>query len=562
MLTNSLTPILESSCFKTVADCFPASLAMVSRTGQILYTNKKWSELISRHIQKLPDSEKFDAQTCLLWLLQSSGAGASVIKKTSDGLKSVFNGSESYFNFECMVSGETDKEWFDVIIASIPAEPEISVVLLTQITKYKSAIERSKVFATLLQRQTGGTRFLLQEPDGSYAIMAMPDKTSEGLAITDAGFKMLFVNKSLAMMHGYQTDELSGKDVRKILDLDQIKFEKLVCPDPKRSEPFDGQLVNRRRDGTSFYTMASKRTVTSSLMTSGYVWTFHDISQLKQSESELSRRAGELEAKIRQLNCLYQISELSSIPRITLAELFKGIVQLIPAATRYPNKIGAVIQFGAETFSAGPVDQKSWERSFEIKVDDKVAATLTLCFASYYQGDETFHVFEDELDLIKAVGDQLGRMIERNGLMAQLDQATGDQLKELSRLELLSGHKSTIISSQAYGHESLRKSQPKEFKSLINHYQQTLELLLEQKTYKVDHKISDRLRDIASEIGFLRGSPRDVIELHSAAVRGMLVGVKSQKAKAYLTEGKFMAFGILGHLTSFYRNRAIFLTNK
>ena len=562
MLSNSLSPILESSYFKTVVDCFPACIALVSRTGNILYNNKRWSELISHHIQKLPASKKCDTYSCILSLLESSGIDNSVIKKTSDGLKRVVDGSESCFNFECAIGGETDREWFDVTIASILEEPQTSIILLTQITKHKSALERSRIFATLLQLQTGGTRFMLQEPDGSYAIMAMPDKTSEGLAITDADSKILFVNNSLAIMHGYQTQELSGKDVRQILDMDQIKFERLAFPDPNRSEPFDGQLINRRSDGTSFYTMASKRPMASSQLTSGYVWTFHDISKLKQSESELNKRAGELEAKNRQLNCLYQISELISLPRITLAELFTGIVHLIPAATRYPNKIGAVIQFGTETFSAGPVDQKSWERSFEIKVDDKVAATLTLCFASYYQGDETFHVFEDELDLIKAVGDQLGRMIERYGLVAQLEQATGDQLKELSRLELMSGHKSTTISSQAYGHASLRKSQPKEFRTLVNRYQQTLELLLDQKTYKVDHKISDRLRDIASEIGFMRGSPRDVMELHSAAIRGMLVGTPSQKVKAYLTEGKFMAFGILGHLTSFYRNRAIFLTNK
>lgn len=259
---------------------------------------------------------------------------------------------------------------------------------------------------------------------------------------------------------------------------------------------------------------------------------------------------------------MYQISELTQQPQITLAELLQGIVELIPEATRFPNKIGAMIQVGAEIFSAGPVDKKLWERFFEIKVEDKVLATLTICFAQYYQGDETFEMFDDELTLIKVVGEQLGRLIERYGLVAELEQHAVDQYRDLSKLELISGPRLTPVSTQAYGLGPLSESQPEEFQDLLRSYEEALDLVMDQKTYKVDHNISELLRDLASRIGFLRGGPRDVIELHSIAVRNKTMDVGKQRAKAYFAEGKFMAFGLLGHLASYYRNRAQFFANK
>ena len=562
MITNPKEFPFESFHFRAILDSFPCKLAFLSAKGQVVFANRPWREkLCALRARESTNSDGQDGYR-LDDLLESSAQDSPLDQKAYEGVLSVLNGSTPRFRFEYPVNDLNEQKWFLMFATAIDGMPETFILVQFDITEHRIAEERSQVFATLLENHSDAAKFLLQEPDGSYAILAMLEKTSEGLALTDSNFNILFANDSLHAMHDYERGELLGRNINVLLDSDGIKSHGLKLPQQEDELAFDGELINRQKDGLTFPTMVYKRAFSGSREISGHVWTFHDISRLKQSEFELNQRAGELEAKIRQLNCLYQISELSARPKITLSQLLQGIVESIPPATRFPDRIGATIRVGSETFSTMPSDSISWERSFEIRVEDRIVATLTICCASLCLENETFEMFEDELSLIGSVGEHLGRLIERYGLVEELEQHSGDHFGELSRLEVVSGPRLTPIASQTYGQGSLRKAQPKEFGILMRRYEDTLELLLDQKTYKVDHNLSERLRDIATEIGFLRGGPRDVIELHSAAVRNKTVGVSRQKAKAYLSEGKFLAFGLLGHLTSFYMNRAVFVMEK
>lgn len=553
---------IESAYFKTVLESFPGSLAIVSGKGQILYMNNSWKRFYQSTSTCSGNNNDSIGANYFLSFLHGAGIEGFLAQKATLGINSVLNKSAPKFEFQYPCSDVNGPKWFMMIVNRIDDISDSYLVVHLDVTAYKNTEQRSQIFATLLDSESDGMKFLLQEPDGSYAILAMLEQSSEGLVLTDPDFRVIYANNSMNRLHGYQPGELIGKDLGILFDTDEIRFHQLTFPDLDGGLSFDGELFNRRKDGTTFPSITYKRALISAKEVSGYVWTIHDISRLKQSEDELNRRAEELEAKIRQLNCVYQISELTQQPQITLAELLQGIVELIPEATRFPNKIGAMIQVGSEIFSAGPVDKKLWERSFEIKVEDKVLATLTICFAQYYQGDETFEMFDDELTLIKVVGEQLGRLIERYGLVAELEQHAVDQYRDLSKLELISGPRLTPVSTQAYGLGPLSESQPEEFQVLLRSYEEALDLVMDQKTYKVDHNISELLRDLASRIGFLRGGPRDVIELHSIAVRNKTRDVGKQRAKAYFAEGKFMAFGLLGHLASYYRNRAQFVANK
>ncbi len=557
-----MNTVIESAYFKTVLESFPGSLAIVSGNGEILFMNSSWKQVYQDPSTCFTDHNDSSGANYFLSFLKRAGIEGFLAQKITSGINSVLNGSVPKFEFQYPCGGENEPNWFIMIVNRIDDISDSYLVVHMDVTAYKNTEERSQIFATLLNSESDGTKFLLQEPDGSYAILAMLEQSSEGLVLTDPHFRVIYVNNSMNRLHGYQPGELIGKDLSILFDTDEIRFHQLTFPDRDGGLSFDGELFNRRKDGTTFPSITYKRALVSAREVSGYVWTIHDITRLKQSENELNIRAEELEAKIRQLNCLYQISELTQRPHMTLAELLQGIAALIPEATRFPNKIGVMIHVGGETFSAGPVHNRLWDRSFEIKVEDKVMATLTICFSQYYQGDETFEMFDDELTLIKVVGEQLGRLIERYGLVAELEQHSVDQYGDLSKLELVSGPRLTPVSTQAYGLGPLSETRPEEFHDLLGSYEEALDLVMDQKTYKVDHNISELLRDLASRIGFLRGGPRDVIELHSTAVRNKTRDVGKQRAKAYFSEGKFMAFGLLGHLASFYRNRAQFVTNK
>jgi len=126
--------------------------------------------------------------------------------------------------------------------------------------------------------------------------------------------------------------------------------------------------------------------------------------------------------------------------------------------------------------------------------------------------------------------------------------------QDLNTLEQLSGVPSTTVTARMLGLVPLREAGPVIFEELVAKFINLLNLSLEQKMYKVEHNISESLRLMAEEMGYLKAGPKDVIDIYSAALRkkenDKLI---SRKAMAYADEGKLMIIQLMGFLVSFYR---------
>jgi PAS domain S-box-containing protein len=126
--------------------------------------------------------------------------------------------------------------------------------------------------------------------------------------------------------------------------------------------------------------------------------------------------------------------------------------------------------------------------------------------------------------------------------------------RELQSLERLSQGPQTTITAQTLGIMPLRQSAPDAFNRLVQHYNDLLDLALEQRAYKVEHNISEGLHSMTDQMGFLNVGPRDVVEIHSTALKKKSNGTTPQKFQAYVEEGRLMVLELMGYLTSFYRN--------
>lgn len=136
------------------------------------------------------------------------------------------------------------------------------------------------------------------------------------------------------------------------------------------------------------------------------------------------------------------------------------------------------------------------------------------------------------------------------------------QERELRSLEQLSRSTGTTITARLFGATPLRESLPDLFNELVQSYGTLLDRALEQRTYKVDHKTSDELRLIAEQLGFLKASPRDVVKIHSTALKHKTDYAPPQKAQAYVEEGRMLVLELMGYLVSYYRNYALGVSTK
>jgi DNA-binding NarL/FixJ family response regulator len=150
---------------------------------------------------------------------------------------------------------------------------------------------------------------------------------------------------------------------------------------------------------------------------------------------------------------------------------------------------------------------------------------------------------------------------ERQSYRQSLEQRQrlAQQEKEFDELASLA-NLTTSITARMFGAETLQESLPEIFTELMQTYGNLLDLALEQRAFRVEHPISSHLRTLADKMGFLKASPRDVIELHTRTLREKNKDVTLAKAQMYVAEGRLMVLELMGYLTSFYRKYYIGLS--
>lgn len=145
--------------------------------------------------------------------------------------------------------------------------------------------------------------------------------------------------------------------------------------------------------------------------------------------------------------------------------------------------------------------------------------------------------------------------IERQRLLLEVQEPRWQQQqeRELLLLEQIPANQNTAVASKLYGSLLLQESVPHNFNQLVQQYTQIMDLALEQRIYRVTHPISEQLREIAQQLGFLKASPKDVIDIHTSAIKQKISDVPSAKAQAYIEESRIMVLELMGFLVAYYR---------
>jgi len=146
--------------------------------------------------------------------------------------------------------------------------------------------------------------------------------------------------------------------------------------------------------------------------------------------------------------------------------------------------------------------------------------------------------------------------IERKKMLAQLEQMRQRerQDKEINALKRISSSSQTEITAQFLGVTSLKKCAPDVYNDISLRYSELLDRSIEKRIYKVENNISEGLRALSEELGFLKTGPRDVIEIHTGVLGKKCRGAVHLKAQAYIEEGRIMLLELMGYMITFYRN--------
>ena len=148
--------------------------------------------------------------------------------------------------------------------------------------------------------------------------------------------------------------------------------------------------------------------------------TMSDITKQKGGQREVEQLAYDLGERIKELNCLYGISNLVEIPGVSLEEVFQGTVDLIPPAWQYPEVTCARITLEGKEFSTGNFGPSRWQKTADILARGEQVGTVQVGYLQERPASDEGPFLKEEISLIDAIARRLGEITERMRAQQQI----------------------------------------------------------------------------------------------------------------------------------------------
>ena len=134
-------------------------------------------------------------------------------------------------------------------------------------------------------------------------------------------------------------------------------------------------------------------------------------------ESELYQRTQAewaLKERFKELNCLYGISSIIETPGISVDEILKKAVMLLPPAMQFPEITEVRLTLEGQTFQTENFRKTHWMLAHKIVVNDKPVGQVEVCYLEERQVRDEGPFLKEERQLLIAIAERLGRVVERN----------------------------------------------------------------------------------------------------------------------------------------------------
>jgi diguanylate cyclase (GGDEF)-like protein/PAS domain S-box-containing protein len=279
-----------------------------------------------------------------------------------------------------------------------------------------------------------------------------------GVSILGEDLKPIYTNSALGEILGFSEDALRKEFYRNRKYLRSDGSQMPADEFPSTRAFHEGKAIQDveigivKEDGEIIWTSVSA--VPFQRGNWRVILTVTDVTHQKQAEKALQKRTEELVERVKELNCLYEISDLVEQPGITLEEILQGTVELIPPSWHYPELTCARILYDGHEYVSKDFEASDWKQNSDISVHAHPSGSIEVFYTGYLLEGEDSPFLKEEQNLLHAIAERLGRIIER--LRAEqllLKLATTDPLTSLyNRRHFFDLADMEIARSVRYGH--------------------------------------------------------------------------------------------------------------
>ena len=138
-----------------------------------------------------------------------------------------------------------------------------------------------------------------------------------------------------------------------------------------------------------------------------------DVTDKKLIERNLYKINHDMVERVKELRCLYKISELSNDPGKTMEDILKGSIDIIPLAYQYPEIAYVRITFDEHIYKSKNFKESTWKQEANIAASDGNIGQVQVFYTEQRPEEQEGPFLKEERFLINSIADILSNSAER-----------------------------------------------------------------------------------------------------------------------------------------------------
>lgn len=233
----------------------------------------------------------------------------------------------------------------------------------------------------------------------------------------------------------------------------------------------------------------------------------------------------------------------------------------------------SILTIFEEQFNISSETKKEVNKRFS-NIDLQLINTIEFELNGSYKGEKKTWLLkinalpEKKLCMLCLIDITVQKALLLKNLGEQYSSLSDDEIKnraqESSNVQKAHDHFTTrtSITAKHFGLNPLSETNPDYFNELIVRFDEMVERSLEFQMYKENVDFSNNISKMASDLGSINVSPKDVIDLYLNCLKMKSKKLDAKQFQYYSAEARLVVLELMGHLVSFYRNYSFGLGQK
>ena len=237
-------------------------------------------------------------------------------------------------------------------------------------------------------------------------ISAILDFSSDYILTLDDNLRVLRANDNLLKILNIDREVLIGLGIEDFLH-PFCKSREILAEINKANSGGSSTIeVKSQFTGKEFYFNMKIMPLTFEDGSLGVIICMEDITRRKEVEKALQER-------VKELNCLYGISQLVEEFENDLQRILEGVVLLIPPAWQFPEITCSRIIFNEQVYESLNFKETIWRQSADLRINEEQTGVVEVYYLEKKPEAYDGPFIKEERKLLDAIAERLSKIIKR-----------------------------------------------------------------------------------------------------------------------------------------------------